>query len=111
MERLVEWLEAELKNRQWKPADLARAAKLPDATISRILNGRTQAGVEACNALAKALNEPPEKVFRLAGLLPPLPAAEDTTTRELIDIIKELSPATREELLKYVRFLYQQDKQ
>jgi transcriptional regulator with XRE-family HTH domain len=81
MESLREWLEKEIVKRNWKPADLARAAGIPDATLSRILNETRGAGPEACTAIANALNVSPAYVFQLAGLLPPDPDAED-----LIDI-------------------------
>ncbi|MCB0165608.1 MAG: helix-turn-helix transcriptional regulator [Anaerolineae bacterium] len=109
MDDLITWLESELKNRQWKPADLARAANVPDATISRILNGRTRAGVETCNALAEALNEPHERVFRLAGLLPPLPAGDDPALNEGIELLRSMSTTQRREAIKYLRFLLEQN--
>jgi len=55
METLVKFLEAELVRRSWRQADLARAARVPDATIHHILNGSRRAGPEVCNALARAL--------------------------------------------------------
>ena len=70
MTTLVDYLEDELHRRNWRPADLARAAGVPDATISHILNGSRRAGPDVCNAIARALGEPPERIFRLAGLLP-----------------------------------------
>lgn len=71
METLTEYLESEINARFWRPADLAKKAQIPDATLSRILSQSRQAGPGVCKALAKALDQPPEKLFRLAGLLPP----------------------------------------
>ena len=68
---LPNWLERQIKCRGWRPADLAKAAGQYPATINRVLNRERQAGPDVCNALARALDEPPEKIFRLAGLLPP----------------------------------------
>jgi len=104
METLVNFLEAELARRAWRPADLARAAGVPDATISHILNGSRRAGPEVCNALARALDEPPERVFRLAGLLPPLPPAVEEE-REAVRILRGLSPDLREAALRMLRGL------
>jgi len=65
------WLEHELKNRDWRPIDLARKSKQYPATINRVLNGERNAGPDTCLAIARALDIPPELIFRLAGLLPP----------------------------------------
>jgi len=73
MEEFITWLEEELNRRDWQPADLARKANLGNSTITRILGETRKAGPEVCVAIAQALGEPPEKVFRLAGLLPPSP--------------------------------------
>ena len=104
MTTLVEYLEEELVSRSWRPADLARAAGLPDATISHVLNGSRRAGPEVCNALARALDEPPETIFRLAGLLPPVaPAVEDE--REAVTILRGLPPDLRTAAMRMLRSL------
>ena len=94
MESLIEFLEAELVRRSWRQADLARATRVPDATIHHILNGSRRAGPEVCNALARALDEPPERIFRMAGLLPPLLPAVDEE-QEAVRILRGLSPDLR----------------
>jgi transcriptional regulator with XRE-family HTH domain len=67
----TDWLKEEMDKRQWKPSDLAERAGVTDAALSRILTkGDRQPGPELCKKIAKALGEPAEKVFRLAGLLP-----------------------------------------
>jgi transcriptional regulator with XRE-family HTH domain len=104
MEPLIEYLEKELVGRSWRPADLARAARLPDATISHILNGSRRAGPEVCNALARALNEPPERIFRLAGLLPPLPPEVEEET-EAVRILRTLPPDLRAAAMRMLRSL------
>ena len=101
---LNEFLEAELLRRGWRPADLARAASLPDATLSHILNRSRRAGPEVCNALARALGEPPERIFRLAGLLPALPPAVEEE-REAVRILRGLSPELRSAALRMLRSL------
>lgn len=105
MTTFSEWIEDSLKSRNWKPADLARAAGVPDATLSNVLNGKRKPGPDLCLAIATALGEPPEKVFRLAGLLPSLPN-DDGDVQEVIDIIKNLPPAKRKQALDFLRYLY-----
>ena len=60
--------------------------------------------------MAQALKEPPEKVFRLAGLLPPAPPERDPLIQELLEIARKLDATDRgdrEELLAYARLRYQ----
>lgn len=103
----TEWLEKELRNRGWRPADLAHRARVNTGTISNILNGFRRAGPDVCLAIARALKVPPEEVFRRAGLLPPLPApVDDATLKELEDIVKKLDPEERQEVLEYARWRY-----
>lgn len=104
MEPLVDFLEAELARRAWRQADLARAAGVPDATIHHILNGSRRAGPEVCNALARALDEAPERIFRLAGLLPPLPPPVEEE-REAVHILRGLPPDLRVAAIRMLRGL------
>ena len=104
MTTLLEFLEEELVSRSWRPADLARAAGVPQATISHILNGSRRAGPEVCNALARALGERPERIFRLAGLLPSLPPAVEEE-REAVAILRDLPPELRTAAMRMLRSL------
>ena len=104
METLVEFLEAELVRRSWRQADLARAARVPDATIHHILNGSRRAGPEVCNALARALDEPPERIFRLAGLLPALPP-EVEEEQEAVRLMRGMTPDLRAVAIRMLRSL------
>jgi len=63
-----DWIEEELRQRDWKQADLARAAGMDTGYLSRILNGMNNAGVETCVAIARAFNYPPDLVFRKEGI-------------------------------------------
>lgn len=110
METLREWLEEKLKARGWKPADLARAARIPDATLSRVLTQSRNAGADVCLAIAKALNEPPEKVFRLAGLLPPLPGSEETTAR-IVDLLNRLPESEQQLIFELTEWRYQKSQE
>jgi transcriptional regulator with XRE-family HTH domain len=103
METFNMWLNNELKKRDWLAADLARKAKLGKSTITRILNGGRDAGPEVCVAIAEALGEPPEKVFRLAGLLPEL-SQEDATLRELMEYARTLTRDQRKVVLRFAWF-------
>ena len=70
MKKFSEWLRKEINDRNWTQAELAERSSVPNATISRIINNTRDPGPEIANKLAKALNYPPELLFRKAGLLP-----------------------------------------
>lgn len=67
----ADWLLNELQNREMSQADLARLSGITTAQISRIISGGRKPGDVALNGIARAFRMPPEKVFELAGLLPP----------------------------------------
>lgn len=99
------WLEDQLVSRGWRPIDLANAAGLPNATVTRILNGDRRAGPDAANAIAKGLNLPAEMIFRAAGLLPPEPTQEENLTfQQVLSIMRQMSPDERQEILDYALF-------
>jgi transcriptional regulator with XRE-family HTH domain len=91
---LIAWIEDQLRDRNWRPADLARAAGVKDSTISRVLNGNAKAGPELCNNIAKALGVSPIEVFRAAELLPTSVGYLNELTEveaELIKLYRQLS--------------------
>jgi len=103
----ADWLEEELAARGWKPADLARASKLSNATVSRILNGERNAGPDVALAIAKGLNLSADFVFRRAGLLPPQPGSErDPSFQEIVEIMRNMTEAERREIVDYALFRY-----
>jgi transcriptional regulator with XRE-family HTH domain len=108
-DNLRAWLAKELQQRKWSHNELARQAKVPQSTVSSVISGNRKAGADFCVKVAQALNESPEKLLRLAGILPP--ASEDATLQELIDLARSLPPGQRKEALRYLRFLYQSEKE
>jgi transcriptional regulator with XRE-family HTH domain len=104
MDKFKPWLLQELKNRSWQRVDFAHRAGLSMASLSDVLNGIYRPGPDMCQAIAQALGEPPEKLFRLAGLLPPLPAAEDEQLYEMMETFQRLTAEKRQEVLDYARW-------
>jgi transcriptional regulator with XRE-family HTH domain len=104
----ADWLEEEIQKRGWQPSDMAREANTYPATITRILNRMRNPGPDICLAIAKALDMPPEEVFRKAGLLPDLPYGplEQMTLQELHDLMRNLTPRDRRDVLEYARMRY-----
>lgn len=88
-----EWLEEQLELRGWRPVDLANAAGLPNATISRILNGDRKAGPDVATSIARALNLSVDYVFRQAALLPAQAnngVDVSPTLQEIMDIVQNM---------------------
>ena len=97
-----DWVERELDRLGWKQADLARAAGMDTGYLSKILSGASNAGPESCVAIARALNYPPDLVFRKAGILPDGPR-ETSTSNELVFLFDQLDDEDQQTLLIMVR--------
>lgn len=105
------WLSEELERRKWSQGQLARQAGISRSFISMVLSGDANPSVSFCHKVAHALGEAPEKVLRLAGILPTAPASEDEQTlKEIVDIVKNMNPENQQDLLNYARYRYQQQE-
>jgi transcriptional regulator with XRE-family HTH domain len=105
----INWLTEEVNQRGWSNSELSRRSGMATSTISMIFSEQSKPGWDFCLAIATAFGEPPEKVFRLAGLLPSLPGSEDEQSlKEILDIAKNMTPENRQDLLNYARYRYQQ---
>jgi transcriptional regulator with XRE-family HTH domain len=106
--KLVKWLTKQVEERGWTYNELGRRAGLSSGHISLVTTERQKPGYEFCVKIAQALQQPPEKVLRLAGLLPDLPGPEeDITFGELLEIMRRLSPEERLEVYHYAKYRYQ----
>ncbi len=97
-----QWLSEELRQRKMSQAQLARAANVSRATISKTVNQQSFPSAELCVAIARAFKLPPELVFRHAGLLPPKPEVVKGL-EELTHLYGQLSELDQEELLEIAR--------
>jgi len=104
-----EWIESELNNRGWRPADLANKAGLSQTALSNVLNGHRNPGPAFCRAVAKALVVSPESVFRLADILPPIP---DNEIREekILYALNQLSSTAQDLAIAAVEGMIKGDK-
>ena len=94
MSAIVSWLHSELNARAWSYNELARRAALSSAGVSQVMAERQNPGVDFCRGVARALNEPAVKVFRLAELLPPEPE-RDETVDEILHYYALMTPQSR----------------
>jgi len=104
------WLEGEIEQREWNTTTLARKAGVNPGNLSRVMSGHRNAGVDMCQAIAKALGYPVETVFRQAGLLPQATGGEAAIT-QLVEIAQNLTEAEREELLAYALWRYHRQEE
>lgn len=100
------WVSHQLKERRWSQQELAKQSGISQPLISQNLAGDVSPSADFCIKIALAFKEPPEKILRLAGILPS--AAEDDILQELIEVARGLSPEDRVEVLKYAKFRSQQ---
>jgi len=109
-DKLILWLNTQLEARGWTHRELARRAKTSHTAVSSVLAGQRRAGWDFCVAIAKALGERPERVFRMARLLPALPQIEEET-EETITLLSNLPPEMRAVAINILRSMQTQPPQ
>lgn len=102
--KLATWIIEQLKDRGWSHRELGRRAGVSGAAVSRVISDSQNPGWDFCAGVARALGEPPEKIFRLAGLLPPEPAPVQEEGK-LIAAFRQLPSQKQQFLLESVRGL------
>lgn len=100
------WLSKELKKRHWSQRELARRSGISQTVISQTLSGDVNPSADFCIKVAQAFGEAPEKMLRLAEILPPI-NDDDPALKEIIDTLHNMSPDQRKEILRYIRYFFQ----
>lgn len=103
-----DWLGAQLDRRGWTYKELARRSEMSQSAVSMVMTRRQRAGVEFCLGVSDALQEPPTKVFRLAGLLPGSPDA-DEVLEDIVYCYSMMSSKSKAQLRQYARKLAKLD--
>jgi len=104
MNTLSDWLATQLETRGWSQRELSRRSGISPTQISDIISGKANPGADSSIAIARALGEPPEKLLRLAGILPALPPAVPEE-REALAILRTLGAQARAYALAILRAL------
>lgn len=99
------WLSQELKSRNWSGRELARKTGLSPSLVTKTLSGERGPSADFCVKVAEALGEAPEKLLRMAEILPP--ASEDKVLAELLDLLRNMSADQKKEMLRYAKYVYQ----
>lgn len=104
MSKLSDFLHTEIEQRGWSKSELARRANISDAQVGDVMNENRNPGLKTCTGLARALDVLPEKIFRLAGLFPPLPASIEEEN-EAMTLFRQLSEEARRVVVTTMRSL------
>lgn len=111
-EDFLTWIQAALKERGWNYSELGRRIGMMPSGVSRIMSGENSPSFEFCVGVARAFKVAPEDVLRRAGLLPPLPQIDgDASIAKTLEVMKRLTPQEREEVLAYVLWRYEQQRE
>lgn len=81
MTAFVDWLATELDQRGWSMSELGRRAGQSHSLISEVLAQKRDPTPDFVLNVARALNERPEHLLRLAGHLPAAPPETDLDTQ------------------------------
>ena len=83
-----------------------RRAGLSQTAVSNVISGNRKAGPEFCVKVARAFGVPPEKVLRLAGILPSITSADDPQIIEATEMLRNMSSEKRAFVMKLLRMIY-----
>ena len=102
-----QWLLEELERRDLSYSEVARRGGTSHARISQVISGGNP-GVDFCHAIARALDIPPENVFRRAGLLPS-ESEQSEQAKLVLYLFERLSSGDRRTVLTIIRSILEQE--
>lgn len=106
----VEWINEQNKKRGWTNNELARQSGLASSTVSMALSSQTKPGLAFCVGVARAYGVPPEKVLRIAKLLPMALELEDEEIQRLISLARSMPEDELKLVLEYAEWRYQKSQ-
>lgn len=101
--KLIDWIEQELKQRNWSIRELSRASGVHSTALSRILSGQKKLTLDIYIKLAEGFDVPVERLLRLAGILSE--GDGDPSLAEWVEAGKRLSPEERLQILDYADYM------
>ena len=104
----IEWLNEELRKRNWSQNELANESGLTSGMISRVLSGQ-RPGLEVCKALAKTLDMKVDDVLEKAGHLTKPPG--ESRKSEVLSKILQLSDDDIDEIVRIAELKIQMRKE
>jgi transcriptional regulator with XRE-family HTH domain len=101
---LVLWLTKSIEDKGWSLRELARRSGVSHTTISLVLTQQRLPTWDFCAQVAQVFDMPPEQVFRMAGLLPPL-SEDKEKEEELLGHFYELDNNGKKEAIAVIQAL------
>ena len=101
---LADYLRTQCQTRGWSLHEASRKLGAGNSYIRDAIAGRVWPSPERCDAIADLFNDSPHLVRILAGRDLP-PAERDAVLDAILEIASRLTPADRNELLRYGRTL------
>ena len=107
-DKLVKWLQQQIRHREWSVRETARHAALSHTAIHNALSGHVSPSMDTYKGLSRAFDTPLENILRLAGELPPPldeQRARNPTLDEGIRILTEFPPGDLAAAVRVLRGL------
>lgn len=103
----MNWLEQQLREKNWSIRELGRRSDINASDISKILSGKRKPTLETYAKISEGLELPLERIFRIAGILPDDEDIDDgpLSAREIWEMSKRLSAEQRKEVLDFLDYL------
>jgi transcriptional regulator with XRE-family HTH domain len=106
-----QWLESEMKARDWRQKDLIVHSGIGSGLISQFLSGQRTPGVETCRAIAKALGLKEITVLKIAGLIEDdEPQKFSPLIESMAAMLKDLPEEKQEEFRAQLRFQWEREQ-
>ena len=99
---LALWVRGELLKRAWSQIELSRRSGISQSHLARFISEERGVGEESISGLAKAFGVPPETLFRIAGLLPPIPPSNEII-KEVDGLLSSMPLEEQENVREYTR--------
>lgn len=107
-----QWLEKEMKARDWRQKDLIAHSGINSGLLSQILSGQRRPGVETCRSIARAFGLADIQVLEIAGLATDRdPAKFGPIIEATATMLKDLSEEDQEEIRAMVRMKWERAQQ
>jgi transcriptional regulator with XRE-family HTH domain len=101
-----EWLQAQMSERSWTQAELARRAGTTSTTVYRVINRERKPGVDFCQGVARAFGMRDFDVMKIAGIAASTSLDDQPpSVREMIGKFTRLSDEDQIYILKIVTAL------
>lgn len=108
--KLSTWLQSKIDEKGWTNRELARRMSTSNTTVNAVLNEERSPSFEFCMKLADLFTDVTAYEILIMGKLLPTPGGE-LTFQQLREIVSQLSPDQRQEVLDYALWRLERQKE